>query len=184
MASRWTWDKARHFRPDGQDKWGDADAISDDLILALDDFRSFIGCPIYVTRGVATEGHTGKSYHYRAQGSCAADMVIPDYKRGPINLVMDAMRFGFKGIGWYPHWKYGVKVCGGLHLDVRPLKWDADETLNYSHSRWIGILGDSGKLEYIPMSMENLILYGRKYGHIEGNLVVEHGQLSGNLNKP
>lgn len=190
MASKETWGKARHFRPDSPtDQWGDANAIDDSLIMALDDFRRFIQCPIHISRGVSSSGHSTKSFHYREQGACAVDALIPNYQGGPVNLLLDAMRFGFRGIGWYPGWKYKGIMCGGLHLDMRPLKWEADETLNYRLSRWIGIPQSSyvdGKLIqkqiYMPMNMENIIKYGGKYGHITGDLVLDNGKLPRRLN--
>lgn len=189
MAINKTWEKLKYFKPDSAiDQWGDPELIDDTLLFMLDDFRNYIQTAIYVTRGVATSGHSDKSYHYPAQGACAVDVVIPGYRGGPINLILDAMRFGFTGIGYYPHWKYGSKPVGGLHLDVRPLKWEEDETLNYRHNRWVGIentayINDTliKKQEYLPMNMENLIKYGRQYGHIKGDLVLDYGKLPGDL---
>lgn len=160
MASSETWLKLKHFRPDSKiDKWGDPDAICDELLMALDDFRVYIGRAIYVTSGVANTGHSKKSYHYREQGACAVDVIIPDYTGGPVNLILDATRFGFRGIGWYPEWRWANKIVGGLHLDMRPLRWDQDQTINYMHSRWMRVDGN-----YIPMSHENIMKYGGNYG--------------------
>lgn len=173
MASKETWNKLNYFKKDSStDKWGDADAICDDLVLALDDFRRFIGVPFYITNGVSITGHASKSFHYRENGACAVDGVPKGYKKKPIDLILDASRFGFRGIGWYPHWKIGGKVVGGLHLDWRPLQWEEDFTLNYGLSRWIGVPTSSyidgklvEKLSYYPMTEENIIKFGRTYGH-------------------
>ena len=160
MASKETWDKLEFFRSDSEiDKWGNVNEISDVLLCMLDDFRRYIGIPMYVLRGVATEGHSRKSYHYVEQGACAVDVIIPKYEGNSMDLIIDATRFGFRGIGYYPHWRWDNQTCGGLHLDCRPLRWDDDATINYKHSRWMGILRD-GKQEYIPLTFENLRRYG------------------------
>lgn len=159
MASKETWEKARYFRPDSNDNWGDPDAISDEHILRLDDFRHFIGVPIIVTAGVSHSGHSKRSFHYKENGACATDQVIPDYEGTPFDLIMDALRFGFHGLGYYPHWRYNGKKVGGLHLDCRPLQWDSDFTQNYRQSRWMGVMRD-GKQVYIPLTYQNLKKYG------------------------
>ena len=175
MAKAETWAKLKHFKK--TENWGDPDAINDEHLLRLDDFRSYLGCPIHVTHAVKNSGHSKKSFHYprtneRGEqiGACATDIVIPTYDGSLIDLILDATRFGFVGIGYYPHWTYrGVKV-GGLHLDSRPLSWDLDETLNYSHSRWIGIVED-GIQKYIPMTFQNLMKYACEIKDIDFNRV-------------
>lgn len=175
MASEETWKKLKFFKPyNTSDNWGDPNAIDDSLLFALDDFRRFLGVPVYVTVGVADSGHSEKSYHYREQGACAVDVVIPGYEHGPANLVLSALRFGFTGLGWYPHWQYGGKTVGGLHLDMRPLKWEEDFTINYQHSRWIGV-PNAGKLTFLPLTIENITTYGGKYGLIKRDLGLERG---------
>lgn len=165
MASKDTWEKLRYFKPDSGDNWGDPDAISDELLFVLDDFRHFLALPVYVLHG--TDGvHSKNSYHYKEYGACAVDVIIPDFHGHPVDLVLIAERMGFRGLGYYPHWKrYGVKGHG-LHLDMRPLKKDPDGTYNYSHSRWMGVLIENEKneikQEYIGLTYENLIKYGGK----------------------
>lgn len=160
MASSDTWNKVKKFfKKDSRvDKWGDPDAISDELLLRLYDFRKWIGLPVYVTHAVKDGGHSSRSFHYKENGACAVDVIIPDYQESPFDLIMDATRFGFTGIGYYPHWSWKGRATGGLHLDTRPLKWDADRTKNYSHSRWLGVMED-GKQIYISLTMENLLNY-------------------------
>lgn len=165
MASDETWKKLRYFKPDSKtDNWGDIHAMDDTHLLRLDDFRHWLGVPIHVTAGVKTSGHSKESYHYpRAVNgevkAYATDIVIPDYDATPYDLILDATRFGFTGIGYYPHWKWKGKQVGGLHLDSRPLKWDKDETINFTHSRWLGILNAEGKQEYVQMNWHNILLY-------------------------
>lgn len=168
MASDQVWEKVqKYFKPDSSiDKWGDPKLIDGTHLLRLFDFREYLGVPIYVTHGVKTSGHSPRSWHYPREdqygnqiGACATDIMIPDYPLSPFDLVLDATRFGFTGIGYYPHWRWRGDVIGGLHVDSRPLKWDPDDTLNYSHSRWMGVLRANGKQEYIALSFHNLTKY-------------------------
>lgn len=157
MASLETWTKLKYFKANSQtDSWGDVNAISDDLLLKLDDFRHYIQSPVIVTAGVSERGHSTKSFHYKENGACAVDIIIPQCQLHPIDLIMEATRFGFTGIGYYPHWKWRDKIVGGLHLDVRPLPLQADNTLDYRHSRWLGVMRD-GKQIYIPMTFDNVM---------------------------
>lgn len=166
MASEDTWAKLRYFKKDSPtDNYGDTSAIDDDLLLRLDDFRHYLGVPVYLLHGVEDKGHEKNSYHSRLRGGKAADIVCPQYTGHPIDLVFTAMRFGFSGIGYYPHWEFKGLQCGGLHLDVRPLGIDADGTLNYGHSLWMGIKISEkqadgtvkARQEYIPLTYANII---------------------------
>ena len=177
MASEETWNKVRaHFRPDSKiDNWGDVDGISDEHLLRLYDFRVWVGTPIFVLHAVKTSGHAKKSYHYGRKDEngvwtvepCATDIILPDYQKTPFDLILDAQRFGFTGIGYYPHWRYNGQQVGGLHVDSRPLKWDRDLSINYRHSRWMGIKvqdeNDEGKYkqEYIAMTFHNILKYSK-----------------------
>lgn len=160
MASKRDWDKLRYFSRESKvDNWGDPSLIDFEHLKRLDDFRHFVGVPIYVTAGVNTSGHSSKSFHYPENGACATDIMLPDYEGNIIDLTLDALRFGFHGLGVYPHWKFNGEMIGGLHVDSRPLKWDQDETLNYRQARWMGVLRD-GKQVYIPLSYKNLLKHG------------------------
>lgn len=159
MAREETWKKLRYFKKNSNsDNWGDPDKISDNLLLRLDDFRHWLGIPIYVTGGVKSGGHSRKSFHYEENGACAVDIVIPSYHETSVDLILDATRFGFTGIGYYPHWKWNGEIVGGLHLDMRPLKWDEDETTNYTSSRWMGVLV-GGEQVYIELDFQNIMDY-------------------------
>lgn len=169
MARAETWQLVSpYFKPKNTtDKWGDPDAIDDEHLFRLFDFRTFLGCPVHVTRGVASQGHSKKSYHYprktrdgRVVG-LATDVVIPAFDGDIFDLVIEATRF-FGGVGLYFNWKYDGKPCPGLHLDSRPLGHDKDSTLNYREARWIGIIGSKGKQEYIPMTSQNIL----KHSHL------------------
>lgn len=168
MARKETWDQLRYFKFNSKtDRWGSPEDISDNLLLRLDDFRDWLGVPIYVTSGVKKDGHSKRSYHYKENGACAVDIVIPNYMESDFDLILDATRFGFTGIGFYPHWKWDGQTVGGLHLDMRPLKWDSDDTLNYSNSRWMGVMVD-GKQEYIELDFQNVMDYSLTNTKISG----------------
>ncbi len=168
MASNDTWRLVnKYFKKNSKvDNWGDPNEIDDTHLLRLFDFRTFLGSPIIVTHGVKTRGHSEGSYHYKNKDAggnviapCATDIIIPEYDKSPFDLILDATRMGFTGIGYYPHWKYKGKVVGGLHVDSRPLKFDADGTINFTHSRWMGIVGEDGKQRYIAMDFVNMVKY-------------------------
>ena len=174
MASPETWSKVRNFKPNSvTDKFGDPYQISDELILRLDDFRNFLGIPIFITSGVRRS--KAKSYHssiikdgFQA-GYCAADIVIPRYQYSPFDLIMDATRFGFNGIGYYPHWKFQGETVGGLHLDCRPMQFDDNDTLDYRQNRWMGVL-ENGKQIYIPLTFANMMKHYRPKEPIDNGL--------------
>lgn len=154
MARRETWERLRYFKPDGLDNFGEPDLIDDKLLLRLDDFRHWLGIPIYVTHGVKKEGHSKGSYHYVENGACAVDIIIPDYHNTGVDLVLDANRFGFVGIGYYPHWRWNDREVGGLHLDMRPL--GRHQGLHYKGARWMGVM-ENGKQVYKPLDYEHFL---------------------------
>ena len=169
MASDATWHIVQEFfKPIGSsDRWGDADAISDITVLRLYDFRRSIGHPVHVLGAVKSEGHTERSEHYPewdAEGTLiktptAVDIVVPDYQGSAFDFVLHASRFGFTGLGYYPHWKFNGKVTGGLHLDSRELKIEEDGSIDYRHNRWMGVPGPNGTQVYVELSFSNLMDY-------------------------
>lgn len=119
--------------------------MSHDLLLALDDFREFIGTPIIVTSG--NQGvHSPNSYHYIENGSCAVDVVIPKYTGSVIDLLFDAKRFLFTGVGYYTWWTFYGEKAHGLHLDMRPTPMAA---------HWLS----PAKGKYIDLSFANLVAH-------------------------
>ena len=161
---------SRYFSPDSTvDKWGDPYAISAEHLHRLFDFRRYLGVPIYVTAGVKTTGHSKASFHYSKTfdgnevGKCATDLVIPDFAGNCVDLVMAAERFGFGGIGYYPHWRFSGVAVGGVHVDSRPYTWDLDGTVNHRQARWMGV-PRNGKQVYLPLTYVNLKKYGEEYG--------------------
>lgn len=163
MASDSTWELVSlYFKKDSRvDQWGDPDAIDDTHLLRLFDFRSYLGIPVFVTRGVQTSGHSKNSYHYPRKSDkgkpvgYATDIVIPHYDLSSFDLIMDACRF-FNGVGFYPHWRWNGQVVGGLHVDSRPLGYNQDGTLDYRESRWLGTLNAEGKQVYRALTFDNL----------------------------
>lgn len=149
MASKKIWSKLKHFG--AKENWGEADKMDECLLLELDRFREFIGSSIVVLCGNQGK-HSQNSYHYIKNGSCAVDIIIPDYQKTPFDLLLDVMRFKFTGIGYYPHWKYKDKQGFGLHLDTRKAPT----------ARWMGIKDDKGIQKYIELSYENLLKHGGK----------------------
>lgn len=158
------WPKVKHFKP-WSDAFGDPSKMNRELILRLDDLRSYLNKPIIVTCG--TQGkHSENSQHYLGR---AVDVVFPEFHGHPCDLLFSIERFGFTGIGYYPDWKYKGQRIGGFHLDNRELPFDADNTLNYVSARWMGLSkskyvdGVMTKYhQYIPLTHSNIIKHYSK----------------------
>ena len=163
MAKAETWEQLKYFHKG--ENWGDPHAIADDLLLVLDDFRRYVGASIHILHGVKETGHARKSYHYKVNGACAVDIVVPKYPGSPVDLLLTCLRFPFSGVGYYPHWQYNNEQVGGLHLDTRPSKQDPDGTTNYRYNRWLGVLRD-GRQVYLAMNWKNIQKYVLKEGEI------------------
>ena len=108
----------RHFGP-GTDRVLDAciEVMDVDELYLLDAYRHLLGHPVMVWEAAADpeDGkHSDDSQHYEQEdGKChAVDCSAPGVPLGRQYTV--AERFGFGGIGLYPHWKHP-----GLHLDNR-----------------------------------------------------------------
>ena len=82
------------------------------FFIKLQKVRTQIDRPIKIN--CLTEGRHGRgSFHYLAM---AGDWRVGGKGRVNYNKVLQAcIDAGFKGIGWYPHWKPG----GGFHTDIR-----------------------------------------------------------------
>ena len=114
-----TWKDIKWFSAsDFDDKFSQnkGEDISLDLVGRLDSLREWINCPIIVTEGYDSKGHSDMSYHYKG---LAADIIICTTMdmREQWNYIKIA---GFDGIGIYPHWKYKV-YSGGWHVDLRDI---------------------------------------------------------------
>lgn len=119
------WTKIKHFKAK---EFGDGDKMDVRLVNRLDAFAEELGHPVIVTAGFANDGHSPNSYHYKGM---AADIIIPDLNLLDVYLL--AEKFGWKGLGIYPFWKYHNIRVGGLHVDERdmPARWWRNETGEY-----------------------------------------------------
>jgi uncharacterized protein YcbK (DUF882 family) len=147
------WTGIKFFHPDSKvDTWGDTHKITRPLLEELDAFRAFVGVPIIVTSGYREKKRNEQSDSQHAYGQ-AADIVAPDYKGPLFDLYLAASRFGFKGIGLYPHWFYRTvdNVIGGLHLDVRKSTYRA---------QWLCYKDDKGKQQYTTLDHATLKAHG------------------------
>ncbi len=104
--------------------------INMELVARLDSLRDWIKCPIQVTAGYDSKGHSEMSYHYKG---LAVDIIICTLMtmREQWAYIRTA---GFEGIGIYPHWKHKV-YSGGWHLDVRdvPQIWRQMDDGSYKY---------------------------------------------------
>lgn len=134
------WDQIKHFTKD--ENWGDSSLINLELIKELDALRDYLKTAIVITSG--TKGtHEPTSNHYTGY---AVDVVVPG--RNLLDTWIDANRFAFTGIGFYPGWTYESKVVGGLHLEKvtkQPFK-----------KLWMGIGTEKWNMQYVGMNAENL----------------------------
>ncbi len=138
------WTLVNHFTKD--ENWGNPFLINEDLIYKLDGFRKELGVPIIITCG--TQGkHKAGSFHYTGD---AVDFVIADRcALDPLDIAFLALRFGFSGIGYYPHWKLWGKEVGGWHLDLTTKR----------KAMWLGVM-EKGEQAYRRFSGKNLKKYG------------------------
>jgi hypothetical protein len=141
--------KYRHFTED--ESWGDSERMNDAFLRCLDEFRHFIGIPVRVLCGTQGE-HAAQSKHYIG---CAADITFPELGKWTLfELYLAACRFGFTGIGIYPHWREHGEIIGGLHLERAP------ETTPM-RAFWIGVREKpTDKQTYVALSLQNLVRYG------------------------
>ena len=133
----------KYFRESEFDDFG---KMNPDLIDRLEALRAYVATPIIITS--STGGvHEPNSEHYKGN---AVDIMLPNTPKSLLDQYLAVERFGFHGVGVYPHWQYADEIKGGFHLDLR----DFDD----SFARWIGIRED-GKNQYIALNAENLLKY-------------------------
>jgi uncharacterized protein YcbK (DUF882 family) len=138
-------DGIKHFSPTSpSDVWGDPSKMDRSLLLALDQLREFCKCAIYVSSGYRTSGSTADSQHKLGR---AVDVLCPGMDL--FSFYLAAERFGFQGIGIYPHWKWKNAMIGGLHLDMRTT----------GPARWMGVLSPVGQT-YVALNPQHLKDYG------------------------
>lgn len=128
-----TWADIKYFEPEHfEDHYGvnKGQDMNMDVVARLDSLRDWIKCPIEVTAGYDSKGHSEMSYHYKG---LAVDIIICTLMsmREQWTYIRTA---GFEGIGIYPHWKYKV-YSGGFHLDLRdiPQIWRQMPDGNYRY---------------------------------------------------
>ena len=153
-----TWD-FKHFKSDSKiDKWGDASKIDLDLVLRLDRLRQFLGHPIYVT-----SGYRSKDMNWHGKGK-ALDITVPTWDDGLFELYLAAERFSFQGLGVYRDWFFQGRLCGGLHVDSRPLdgqaaaRWLCVREGSEACKHPIDVIGI--KQKYVGLNQDNLYEYG------------------------
>ena len=87
-----------------------------ETVHRLDSLRGWVGCPIIITAGYDSQGHSTDSYHYKGK---AVDIII--CTEMTMREQWDYIKIsGFNGIGVYPDWKY-KDFRGGWHVDTRDI---------------------------------------------------------------
>ena len=87
-----------------------------ETVHRLDSLRGWVNCPIIITAGYDSQGHSSDSYHYKGK---AVDIIICTDMS--MRQQWDYIRIsGFAGIGVYPEWKY-KDFKGGWHCDSREI---------------------------------------------------------------
>ncbi len=101
--------------------WGDPDRIAREVVMELDRALVFLKLKALVTWGT-TGKHSPNSWHYPkgdTPGS-AIDFMLPGVDRTRLpDVMIDLLRFEFKGIGIYNDWKLSRdgKELGGFHVE-------------------------------------------------------------------
>jgi hypothetical protein len=140
------WSGLRYF--DQYESWGDSERMDRELLGYLDEFRHFLGMKVVVLCG--TQGqHVANSQHPYGK---AVDIIVPNWKKHILDLMLAATRFPFRGLGIYPDWVYNKKRVGGLHLDTRDL---TISTPKVHKAFWMGIK-QNGKTTYLPLDFKHL----------------------------
>ena len=87
-----------------------------ETVHRLDSLRGWVGCPIIITAGYDSQGHSTDSYHYKGK---AIDIII--CTNMSIRQQWQYIKIsGFNGVGVYPDWKY-KDFRGGWHVDTRDI---------------------------------------------------------------
>jgi len=83
--------------------------IDVELFNKLQKVRTVINCSINLN-SITDGGHVAGSYHYMG---LAVDWYPGDPKIHPNKILQACLTVGFKGIGWYPGWRWP-----GFHTDI------------------------------------------------------------------
>ena len=125
------WGKLKHFKKEEFDKYTQKN-IDPSILLALDSFRTHLGCCVYPSPAIGAgvrignEGGTvSRSWHCIVEGRNSKGRAVDVFIGGSLikaALLAIAMP-EFGGVGIYPYWKWENRnLYGGLHLDTRPVK--------------------------------------------------------------
>src|SRR3972149_4853438 len=106
------WVKAEEF--DDRHKKNLGKDMDMETVHRLDSLRGWVNCPIIITAGYDSQGHSTDSYHYKGE---AVDIIICTDMTMREQWQYIRMS-GFNGIGVYAHWKYNA-FKGGWHCDSR-----------------------------------------------------------------
>lgn len=147
------WSILKHFKKYGtSDVWGDPNKLDATLLMKADDLREFVGMTIHVV-----SGYRDGDPREHGQGN-ALDLICPGLPL--LDFYLAAERFGFTGLGVYPHWQWDGVVTGGLHCDVRPLGVRiGTHNTEYKGARWLAYKNDEGNQIYTVLNKENLKRY-------------------------
>lgn len=147
------WSKLKWFRKhEGPFGFGEPDRVDFQLLWFLDLFREYLGLPIVVRCG--TQGVHVSCWHEKG---LAVDVLIDCAVRGPLNVLLDATRFPFTGIGIYPLAKYDrMKRPVGFHFDCRPVS----EANGLVSARWIATPCGRDTIEQWKLDEQNLRRFG------------------------
>lgn len=149
MATGNIWERLRYFNR--SENWGVPSKISSQLLLKLDQTRHFLNTPMHVNRGFDPSA-AKTSTHLEGK---AVDLVLPECRRHPVDILIAIERFDYGGIGYYPHWEFRGEMIGGWHLDVRVRE------KHTASARWMGVYDkDQGRQIYVALSYKNLVKYG------------------------
>ena len=118
-----TWDNIKWFKSeefDDRHKINLGKDMDMETVHRLDSLRGWVACPIIITAGYDSQGHSSDSYHYKGK---AVDFIICSdmAMREQWQYIKIS---GFNGIGVYPEWKVDIRgktFKGGFHLDTRDI---------------------------------------------------------------
>jgi hypothetical protein len=127
------------------------DMMNELTLSKIDAVRDFFKCPVIITSSFR-ENDNGE----HGKGNALDIIILTTLSLFDQYLALE--RFGFAGLGIYPHWKHNKndpdeEPCGGFHVDERDLT-------DMVASRWMAYLDDDGVQKYTALTYKNLINYG------------------------
>lgn len=127
------------------------DRMNPILLQKVDAVRDFFNCSVIILSSFR-EGDLKQ----HGKGNALDIMIKTNLHLFDQYLVLE--RFGFAGLGIYPHWKFNKndpkeETKGGFHIDERPLD-------DFVAARWMAHINDLGVQEYTPLTLRNISSYG------------------------